>query len=231
MTNKAKFTACSISGSHCRCFDKLPKDEIDLINSNSVYVTFKKGEVICKQGSFTSHIMMIEEGLVKVYIENGINTLVLKIITEDNLLGLSTLREQSNVFSYSAMAYTETKIKQIDIKTFLGVLDRNATFAKEVIEILGANSEQIQGRFFCLVHKQSFGKIADILLCLADRVFKSKDFNLPISRKDFAELTGVASETASRILKKFEDDGLIIMDGKAIQILDYERLVKISETG
>ena len=231
MTNKGKFTGCTISGSHCKCFDKLTSEEIDLIESKSVYVTFKKGEVICKQGSLSSHIMMIEEGLVKVYIENGINTLVLKIIAENNLLGLSTLREQSNVFPYSAMAYIDTRIKQIEINTFLEILDRNAAFAKDVIEVLGANSEQIQGRFFCLVHKQSYGKIADILLCLSDRVFKSKEFNLPVSRKDFAELTGVAGETATRILKKFEHDGLIMIDGKAIRIMDYERLLRISETG
>ena len=54
---------------------------------------------------------------------------------------------------------------------------------------------------------------------------------MPISRKDFGELTGVSGANATRILKKFMEDGLIQMDGKAIHILDYGRLIKISETG
>ena len=73
--------------------------------------------------------------------------------------------------------------------------------------------------------------MADILLCMSDRIFGSKAFNLPISKKDLAELTGMSAETAVRILKQFQKDGLIQMDGKAIEVIDYERLSIICETG
>jgi len=49
----------------------------------------------------------------------------------------------------------------------------NTEFAKEVIEILSSNSVQVNGRFFCLTHKQSFGRLADIILCLSQRIFKA----------------------------------------------------------
>jgi CRP/FNR family transcriptional regulator len=231
MANKENFSGCTVSSPSCKCFEKLSKVEFELIESKSVYVTFKKGEILCKKGSISSHIMMIENGLVKVFLENGTNTLVLKVVTSGNLIGLSSIREGSNVFPYNVMAYIDTKVKQIDINTFHQVLSNNAAFAKEVIELLGSNSEQIHGRFFCLVYKQSYGRMADILLCMADRIFKNKEFELPVSRKDLAELTGLSSETVIRILKKFQDDGLIQMDGKSIKLIDYERLINISENG
>jgi CRP/FNR family transcriptional regulator, polysaccharide utilization system transcription regulator len=224
-------TSCTISSRRCLCFEKLSDEEARLLESNSVRIKYRKKEIICKQGSFVSHVMYVEEGLTKVFLDDGTKSLVLKIIPSGNLLGLSSASEENNIFQYSAMAYVDSVIKLIDIKTFRQLLGRNAAFAKEVIDILSANSVQIYGRFFCLTHKQAYGRLADILLCLANRIFKSEEFQLPLSRKDLAELSGMTSETVTRMLKKFNEDGLISLEGKSFRIIDYQRLQKISEVG
>ncbi|HBB90369.1 MAG TPA: hypothetical protein DC042_01205 [Bacteroidales bacterium] len=231
MDNLAGITSCTISSHQCRCFDKLSPEEQRFLEANSVRVHYKKKEVICKQGSFVSHVMHVEHGLVKVFIENGKSTLVLKIIPSGNLLGLTSISEEFNTFQYSAMAYVETDIRQIDIAAFRRLVNQNSAFAREVIDILSSNNVQITGRFFCLSHKQAYGRLADILLCLSDRIFKTADFELPLSRQDLAELSGMSSETVIRMLKKFEEDGLIRMEGKNFSVLDYSRLKRISETG
>lgn len=231
MGNKYRFTGCTVSAHTCKCFEKLTPEEKQLLDESSVDINYKKKEIICKQGGFVSHIMFVEQGLAKVYIDNGDNSLVLRIIPGGTFLGLATVSEEHNTYQYSAQAYVDTQIKQIDIKLFRQLVDQNAAFAKEVINILSANSIQIYGRFFCLTHKQAYGRLADILLCLADRVFMNSEFELPLSRKDLAELSGMSSETVIRMLKKFHEDGLIIMDGKSFKMLDYNRLSHISETG
>ena len=224
-------TSCTINSHNCRCFEKLSKEEIAFVEANSVKIKYKKREPICKQGSFVSHVMHIEKGLAKVFIDNGPNSLVLKIIPEGNLLGLTSVSEEHNTFQYSAMAYVDSEVKLIDISVFRQLVRQNAEFATEVIDILSANSIQIYGRFFCLTHKQAYGRLADILLCLSNRIFKQAEFELPLSRKDLAELSGMSSETVIRMLKKFCDDGLIALDGKRFRVIDYERLHKISEIG
>ncbi|MBE0647561.1 MAG: Crp/Fnr family transcriptional regulator [Bacteroidales bacterium] len=231
MDPKEQFTGCTISPHKCRCFEKLTDKEKEILDKRSVVVRYKKGEVICKQGSFASHVMYMEKGLAKVFLDDGVNSLVLKIIPEGNLLGLSSVSDENNKFQYSVLAYVYSEVKQIDIHYFKQLLSQNPAFAKEVIDIMGANSAQINGRFFCLTHKQSYGRLADILLCLSDRIFKTEEFILPLSRKDLAELSGMSSETVIRMLKKFHDDGLILLDGKNFKILDYERLKQISEKG
>lgn len=231
MKTKTQFSGCTISLHQCRCFETLTAEEIELVESNSVQVQYKKGEVICKRGSFASHIMYLETGLAKVYIEDGVNTLVLKILPEKNLLGIASVSDENKTFEYSVMAYVDSEIREIDIEIFKKLLRQNPVFAKEVIDIQSANSIQIYGRFFCLTHKQSYGRLADILLCLSDRVFKRTEFELPLSRKDLAELSGLSSETVIRMLKVFKEDGLIAMDGKLMKVLDHARMKKISETG
>jgi CRP/FNR family transcriptional regulator, polysaccharide utilization system transcription regulator len=231
MENEMQYSGCTISSHPCKCFDKLTKEEEEFLNKNSTKVNYKKGEILCKQGGYASHIMYIEQGLIKVYLDDGMNTLVLKMIPNGNLLGLSSISEDNTKFQYSAMAYIDTVVKQIDIKAFRELIKTNPEFSKSVIDILSSNSIQINGRFFCLTHKQSYGRLADIILCLADRIFKDKQFQLPLSRKDLAELSGMSPETVIRMLKKFKEDGLIEMDGKSFKIIDHPRLKRISETG
>jgi len=226
-----QYSGCTISMHKCRCFEKLSPEESRLLEEHSVVVRYRKGEVICKQGSFAHNIMYIEKGLTKVFIDNGGSTLVLKIIPEGNLLGLSAVNEQNNTYQYSAAAYIDTEIKQVDIHFFRKLIAQNSTFAKAVIDILSANSLQIYGRFFCFTHKQSYGRLADILLCLSDRVFRTTDFELPLSRKDLAELSGMSPETVARMLTRFNDEGLIRLQGKSIQLLEPEKLRRISEIG
>ncbi|TFG36407.1 MAG: helix-turn-helix domain-containing protein, partial [Candidatus Aminicenantes bacterium] len=64
-----------------------------------------------------------------------------------------------------------------------------------------------------------------------DRIFKTSEFCLPLSRKELAELSGMSPATVIRMLKEFNDEGLIRMDGKTIEIIDHERIKQISETG
>jgi CRP/FNR family transcriptional regulator len=224
-------TSCTINPHQCRCFEKLTTDELQLLDANSVKIKYQKRELICKQGSFVSHIMHVEKGLAKVFLDDGNNSLVLKLIPQGNLLGLTSASEEYNTYQYSAMAYVDTDVRQIDINIFRQLLRQNPSFAMEVIDILSSNSVQIYGRFFCLIHKQAYGRLADILLCLADRIFKNTEFELPLSRKDLAELSGMSQETVIRMLKSFHEDGLIRMEGKNFTVVDYEKLRHISETG
>jgi CRP/FNR family transcriptional regulator len=229
--NRGNISSCTISYHQCRCFDVLTTSEKELLDRHSVKMDYRKREIVFKQGGLVNNIMFVEKGLAKVYIERGDNSLVMMLVPEGNLLGLSSLSEEYNTYQFSAMTYVDSEIRQIDINVFRKFILENPVFAKEIIEKIISDNIQVYGRFFCLTHKQGFGTVADIILCLANRIYKSMHFDLPLSRKDLAELTGMSQETVIRILKKFAEDRLIEMDGKRFSVIDHERLTRISETG
>ncbi len=231
MKKRNEFSGCTISSYEGSCLDKLSEDEKQLIENHSVKIKYKKGEVICKQGGFVSQVMLMNKGLAKVYIDNGTNSLLLRMIPNGSLIGLSSVSEAYPTFPYSAMTYVDSEIIQIDVKIFRKLIAQNTEFAKEIINILSSNSIQIYGRFFCLTYKQAYGRLADIILCLSDKIFMKENFNLPLSRKDIAELSGMSSETVVRMLKKFNEEGLIKMNGKHLEVLDADSLQRISDTG
>jgi len=229
--NRQQITACTVDTQHYKCFDRLSNEQRKMLDDNSVVIKYKKGGVICKQGAFASNILLVEQGMAKVFIENSCSTLVLKIIPEGNFIGLATVSDENPLYHYSAATYVESVIRQIDLQVFRNLLNLNPAFAMEIIDILSANSIQIYGRFFCLTQKHAYGRLADIILCLSERVFKSSEFHLPLSRKDLADLTGMSPETLIRILSKFIEENLIALNNKTLIVLDQERLRQISDKG
>ena len=213
------------------CFDLLTEEEQKLVNTSSVLVNYKKGEMICKQGSFASHIMYLEKGLVKIYLEGNPKDLILTITPEKNLMGLQALYEGNNTFLYSISTYTNTSVRLIDIQIFKQLLKQNPQFAYRIINILNESTSQSYGRFFSLTQKQLHGRLADILLCLSRKIFKSVEFDLPLSRSDLSDLTSMSTESVIRIMKDFKDDRIIDINNKSITLLDIPRLETISAKG
>jgi CRP/FNR family transcriptional regulator len=231
MENSIFTNSCKSVTPTCLCFDKLSPEEMDLLLANQVELTFKKGDIICKQGSLAPHVILLTKGLVKAYIESCNCNLVLKIISSGKFLALSSAMAGNSVFHYSTQAYVDSTVMFIDINIFRKILRSNPDFATEIFNIQSGNAKQIYGRFFCLTQKQSYGRLADLLLCLADNVFYKTVFKLELTRKDLAELSGLSQESVVRILKSFKDEKLISTTGKLIEILDYEKLQKISLKG
>lgn len=223
--------SCLVINQDKACFDLLTSEEKKMLAENQRQVVYKKGETITKQGAFASHVIFLEEGLVKVYMEGRPKDLILQIVPSDHLIGLPAIYEGNNAFLYSTATYIDSKVKLIDIEIFKTLLRTNSQFAAKIINILNENTALIYGRFFCLTHKQSHGRVADILLCLSQRVYKSKKFVLALSRNDLADLTGLSAESVTRIFKEFKEEDLIAVRGKTIEINDFGGLERISSYG
>jgi CRP-like cAMP-binding protein len=54
---------------------------------------------------------------------------------------------------------------------------------------------------------------------------------LQLSRKEFAELSGMSIESIARILTKFKADGLLEINNEYVEILDFEKMNRVSMHG
>ncbi len=223
--------SCTVERDNRCCFEALTDDELLLLENNKAEVTYKKGEIICKQGTFVSHVMFLCKGLAKIYVDGNNSLLTLKVVSPGNLIGLTSVHSENSTFQYSAMAYQDSVVRLFDINTIRKLIRQNSLFAAEIINILCDNSNQVNFRFYSFQNKQSYGRLADVLLCLSDRVFRNKDFTLNVSRQELADIAGMSREGSTRILRKFIDDKLIELNGKSISILDEKTLRKISNYG
>jgi len=226
-----KYTSCTVNDLKVQLFENLTGDESEFLKKNIISVAYKKGETICKVGTLAPHIFYVKEGLAKVYIEGCSETLVLKIVPPGNFLALSAISDGNKVFPYSVKAYTTTEVILIDIEVIRHLIKHNVRFSNDVINLLSSTFQQIVARLFCLTQKQLYGRLADILICLSEKIFKSESFNLSFTRQELGEMAKMSPESVIRMLKKFRDDGIIEMNGKKLVINDFESLRRISDFG
>jgi CRP-like cAMP-binding protein len=230
-TQKVALSSCSLGSNKAECFSLLLPDELDFLYSKMTDVFYNKGEVVFKQGSFAGNVMILQEGLVKTYIEGLSDNLVLQIFSPVTMIGLTALSELSHVRLHSAQVYVDSRLSLIEINALKQVMAYNPSFSSKLVSMLAEQLIIVSGRFYCLTKKQTYGRFADVLLCLSNRIYKSRTFPLLLSRKDLAELTGMTIESVSRIITKFKSDGIIKIENDFIEILDIEKLELISLKG
>ena len=184
------------------------------------------GEVIVKQGTIAPHIIYLKSGLVKLYLEHH-NRKQPLCIEKQGFIGLESMYNDK-YFQYSVSALSDASVYLIELESFKEAIAKNASLGVQVIENINTRSMHLYERIITLTQKQAPGRVADIFLCLADRIFESDEYTLPCPRKDFAEMATISVESLSRILKDFKDEGIADIDGKTVRITNKEKLNMIS---
>jgi len=212
-------------------FSLLNEEELKLVNEDRFEVSYKAGEMIFKQGSALTHILMITSGMAKLHLEgSGGKNLLLKIAKPVQMFGgPGTLLDNRNY--YSATALENTTVCFISTKNFRSCIRSNPDFAEKFIEHININAIFTFGRFVDLTQKQMPGRVADALLYLSEEVFESNPFKVTLSRQDLADMTSLSKESFIRILKEFKEEGIIVMNGDFMEIAKMESLKKISMIG
>jgi len=212
-------------------FCLLNPEELQLVDANKVQVNFKAGETIKKQGTFMSHVLSVNSGLAKLYIE-GIEgrSAILRIVKPTSFIGGPGIYyDQRHHFSISAIL--DSSVCFIDLQVFKKVLSGNQKFAEEFLKDFSKDVLNVYNRLIYLTQKQMPGRMADALLYLHDEIFQRPKFPMVLSRFDLAELSAMSRESAVKVLRDFQKEGYLRISDHEMEILDLEALHKISRIG
>ncbi len=213
------------------CFQMLSAEEAELVRESRTQVLFRKGDTLVKQGAFASYVLFIMTGLAKQYIEgDGSRSFNLRILYPGEFIGLSSVFSKST-FNYSSVALTECQVFLIEKTSLSNVFINNGTFAFNIVKRYCRQSTDLFSILQNNLFKQMNGRIADTLLYL-DNIKKDypEIFQL-LSRRDLADFAGISMESAVKLLKTFEREGLIALNEKDIILLNTEALQEISRRG
>ena len=231
MTNNTNKAEVSLNESTEAWLRSLSLTDAEIKQITSVKISFKKGETICKQSALTNHIMLLSEGLTKLYLESSQDrSFIFKIIKPHDFIGLSSLYGE-NRYTFSAAAIIPCSVYLIEKDTLKNIFFNNSEFAYKAMTWFSQNFGLLLERMSSVTNKQSVGRMADVLLYLAKDVFSNNTIEGFISRKDIAELAGLSTESAVRILSDLKSDNIVSLNRNEIQILNEELLRSISMVG
>jgi len=212
-------------------FSLLGEKELELIDQNRVEVMFKAGEVIRKQGTFLSHVISLHSGLCKIYFDNlNQQNIILRIIKPTNFIGGPGMYIDQKSH-YSVAAITDSSVCLIAIEIFKQIMHSNNVFADEFVRDMSRDTLITYNRLLNLTQKQMSGRIADALLYLSDEIFKSRKYEMILSKNDLADYTGMTKDNAVKVLQMFKRENLINIVKNDIEILDYDSMQRIRQVG
>jgi CRP/FNR family transcriptional regulator len=213
------------------CFQMLLPEEAEAVRSSKTQVLFRKDDNLTKQGAFASYVLFIIDGYAKQYLEgDGIKNYNLRIIRPGEFVGLSTVFSE-NTFNYSSVALTDCHVFLVEKQAISGIAKQNGMFGYNIIKRYCEQNTNLINTVRNLMYKQMNGRMADALIYIDSlKKEKAEIFQL-LSRKDLADFAGISTESAVKLLKSFEKDGLIKLNEKDIQIIKRNELLEISRKG
>jgi len=183
------------------------------------------------------HLFQSEDALTSLYaIRSGCLKTVLHHATGDEqilgfhlpgeLVGLDAL--EHNQHTCTAIALTDTHLCQLPFKYLDQALHHIPKLQHQIQRLIGRKINQDHTMMLLLGKKNAEERLLTFLLSLSSRFqqrgFSAHDFNLSMSRHDIGNHLGLAVETISRLLKRFQSQGLITVQHRNIQLHDLEQL-------
>jgi CRP-like cAMP-binding protein len=221
---------CKVCAIKSKAASKLNAEEIEKLSFSCALVKFRKGDSLIKQGTFSTNVAYLQSGLAKVHITGPYHEQIVRIVKSPGYLGLpTTFGDKINQYSVTAIETSEVCF--IDIDTFRYLLKVNHDFSYEILLEVCRNELEVFHRCANRTQKQMRGKIADVLLEMSDRIYKSDIFTLPVNQEEIGNLVDSSRESVSRVLTEFERDSIIRISGKKIEILNKKSLFLISANG
>lgn len=213
------------------CFQALSPEEAGLIQTSKTQVQFRKGDNLTKQGIFTSYILFMVDGLAIQYVEGDNNkSFNLRIIQPGEFIGLSSVFSD-NTFNYSSIAINDCQAILVERTAITQIISRNGIFGLSLIKRYTEQRMNVFDTLRTVLYKQMMGRIAESLLYIDSFKKEYKDVFTLLSRKNIADFAGITTESAVKMLKTLDKEGVIHLKGKDIELLNKDYLNNLSLRG
>jgi CRP/FNR family transcriptional regulator len=185
---------------------------------------YHAGEHIFREGDPFEAIAAVRAGTVKTYVvDRDGHEHVLGFHLPGEVIGLNAIDGES--YPCNAVALDTVML---------------CRFSFPKIEVLASKVPGLQRHLFRLLSRDigraallagdwsADQRMAAFLIGLSQRLaargFSPNRFQLTMARTDIANFLRLAPETVSRVLKRFQDEGLLQVDRRELELLDRDRL-------
>lgn len=214
-------------------FNQLSPKDRKRLQEMSRTLEFPRGEIIFQEGEPAFGVYIICAGKVKLAKHSLKGKIqILKLLGQGEVLGEKTLFDRE-VYTAYAQALEDTRVHFIERAPFLTLLREHPEISIQFIEKLSRELKGFQDKLMEASYEGSLERLSRLLLMMAKQygveTERGIDIGVSLSRQELAELAGISTETAIRMLSRMKDRGLIAMDGQKIFLVDREGLNAIAE--
>jgi CRP-like cAMP-binding protein len=211
-------------------FADLEEKDLQKIAKLGTWQKYKKGNIVVLEKESGAALFVIISGKVKVMRtdEDG-REVILSMFGPGEFFGEMSLLD-GLARSASVVATVKSELFMIHRRDFLELLHEFPTVSISLLAELAMRLRKADMQIKSLSLKDAAGRIANVLLILADdvgifRKGKAEIDDLPL-QQDIANMAGTSRETVSRMIHQFIETGEVQMKGNKLIIGDYEEFRK-----
>jgi len=208
----------------------LQEREKELLTGNSPLIRYRRGHNLFSPTDQASKVYLIERGRVKIYrLTADGRAVTVSIRHPGDLIGLAEALccVDRLCFAEALEDVDAYVIKQVD---FLQILTNHPELALKVGAILAQRLREAESTLFDIVAYQVPGRVALLLLKLAERCgIPDGDgvrVKLKLTHQEIACMLGTTRQSVTSVLNFFKSEKLIMLEGSEIKITQAEKLAR-----
>lgn len=211
---------------------RLLPDEIESLAAAARRAKFHRGDIIWDLGNQVQWFGLITTGFVKMVKTAGTGKdAVLEIMGPDQSFGCLGVIEGSGC-PLSAQCVTDVELLQIPRTSFLEQYEANLSLQKELMRVSARRLFAKLDLMAKLTSGRVESRIASVLIVLIESYGKVQGdgmlINVPLTRQDLSDFTGVTLESAIRNMSAWQKQGIVRSDKSMITILDMNRIEELA---
>lgn len=192
-----------------------------------------RNDYLFREGDTFKGIYAVKTGSIKTYIsrEDGSDQ-VLGFHLPGEIIGLDAI--ETGVHGCTAKVLETTAVCLIPYEKLEKLSVEIPSLQHQMFRLMSREISNESNMLILLGKRNADERLATFLLSLSHRYkqrgFSATEFNLSMSRNEIGNYLGLAVETVSRLFTRFQDEGLLKVERKHIELLDLEALQSICDS-
>ena len=211
-------------------FAGLNEEQYKALGDRTGSTALRRGEILFEEGDPGDRLYIITEGKIKLgHTSSDGRESLLAILGPGEIIGELTLFDPGPR-STTATAVSPVSMLSLEHSALMDILDVNPDLAKHMLRALAQRLRRTNESLSDLVFSDVPGRVAKALLDLSDRFGNPTDNGVHVphdlTQEELAQLVGASRETVNKSLADFVSRGWIRLEGRAVTLLDVDRLAR-----
>ena len=180
------------------------------------------GTLLLQQGKPVRSIGIIQGGSVGLYHRAGLRRVMIQILREGDVLGDLPYFCKIDA-PFTARSISDVTLLELEEEVLERLLATRPALSRRFLFSLASRLERMQRRLLELTQRDLRGQIASLLLDETER--QQRVIALP--QATLAELLGAARPSVNQVLKGLEEEGLVRLAYRRVEVLDPSGLQRL----
>lgn len=221
------------SCSNCAMSDiclPLGLDKNDVHKLEAIVTTSKvmhNGDNVVRQGDRFKKVYAVKSGMAKSYRFDQVGTEYIQSFhLAGELFGLDAIYSQK--YGFTVEALDTIVLCEMDYESLKDLCATIPALQNQLLNLISrdlftSHINPIE-HFDQTAEQKLSGFLHNLLTRFQARGQSGQELHLPMSRRDIANHLGLAPETISRLLKRFQQNGVLKIDNRTVEVLDTVKL-------